>query len=255
MRYKITLSYSGADFCGWQRQPGAPSVQETLENALETLLGKPVKVTGAGRTDTSVSAVNYVAHFDASKKLDASQVCCKLNAILPSSITVSEVAPAAKDFHARFGARNRTYTYFLHRSKDPFLQNISYLFTYPEVDFELMNKAAALLVGTHDFAAFSANPHRDIGGTVRTVFGISVARAGRVVTIEVTGNGFLYKMVRSIAGHLMRVGRHAVDAAETAAILESRTRTARVETAPACGLTLWRIWYSPRSGYPEPRHP
>ncbi|MBQ3712202.1 MAG: tRNA pseudouridine synthase A [Bacteroidales bacterium] len=154
MRYKITLSYDGAPFCGWQRQPDAPSVQEALETALQTLLGEPVPVTGAGRTDTGVSAVDYVAHFDARQELDAGHLACKLNAILPVSIAVSKLEPAAPDFHARFDARKRTYTYFLHRCKDPFLATRSYFYGYPEVDFEAMNKAAAMLVGTHDFSCF-----------------------------------------------------------------------------------------------------
>ena len=154
MRYKITLSYDGAPFCGWQRQPDAPSVQEALETALQTLVGEPVAVTGAGRTDTGVSAVDYVAHFDAPQELDEGYLACKLNAILPPSIAVSSVAAAAQDFHARFDARKRTYTYFLHRKKDPFLAGRSYFYGYPEVDFELMNKAAAMLVGTHDFSCF-----------------------------------------------------------------------------------------------------
>ena len=169
MRYKITLSYDGAPFCGWQRQPDAPSAQEALETALQTLVGEPVAVTGAGRTDTGVSAVNYVAHFDAPGELDEGYLACKLNAILPPSIAVSSVAAAAPDFHARFDARKRTYTYFLHRRKDPFLAGSSYFYGYPEVDFELMNKAAAMLVGTHDFSCFQ-KVGSDNKTTVCTVF-------------------------------------------------------------------------------------
>ena len=169
MRYKITLSYDGAPFCGWQRQPDAPSVQEALETALQTLVGEPVAVTGAGRTDTGVSAVDYVAHFDAPQELDEGYLACKLNAILPPSIAVSSVAAAAPDFHARFDARKRTYTYFLHRRKDPFLAGRSYFYGYPVVDFELMNKAAAMLVGTHDFSCFQ-KVGSDNKTTVCTVF-------------------------------------------------------------------------------------
>ena len=169
MRYKITLSYDGAPFCGWQRQPDAPSVQEALETALQTLLGEPAPVTGAGRTDTGVSAVGYVAHFDAPNELDAAHIACKLNAILPASIAILKLEPAAPDFHARFDARKRTYTYFLHRCKDPFLADRSYFYGYPEVDFEAMNKAAAMLVGTHDFSCFQkvGSDHKT---TVCTVF-------------------------------------------------------------------------------------
>ena len=169
MRYKITLSYDGAPFCGWQRQPDAPSVQEALETALQTLLGEPAPVTGAGRTDTGVSAVGYVAHFDAPNELDAAHVACKLNAILPASIAILKLEPAAPDFHARFDARKRTYTYFLHRCKDPFLADRSYFYGYPEVDFEAMNKAAAMLVGTHDFSCFQ-KVGSDNKTTVCTVF-------------------------------------------------------------------------------------
>ena len=150
----MVLSYSGADFCGWQKQPGVPTVQEELENALYTLLGTPTPVVGAGRTDTEVSAAGYVLHFDAPSEPDTRWLRCKLNAILPRSIAVSSVSPAAEDFHARFGAVRREYTYFLHREKDPFAEGWSFLFSYAGLDFDLMNRAAALLVGTHDFSCF-----------------------------------------------------------------------------------------------------
>ncbi|MBR5924385.1 MAG: tRNA pseudouridine synthase A [Bacteroidales bacterium] len=154
MRYSITLSYSGAGFCGWQKQPSAPSVQECLEDALGKLLGTAVEVIGAGRTDTGVNAIGYVACFDGPEGLAAEDFRYKLNAILPRSVVVSQVAPAADGFHARFDARRREYTYFLHRVKDPFIDAYSLLCGYPELDFEAMNRAAALLVGTHDFSCF-----------------------------------------------------------------------------------------------------
>ena len=154
MRYSITLSYAGAGFCGWQRQPSDPSVQECLENALGKLLGGPVEVIGAGRTDTGVNAIGYVACFDGPEGLAAEDFRYKLNAILPRSIVVSNVAPAAPDFHARFDARRREYTYFLHRMKDPFMDAYSLQCGYPELDFDAMNAAAAMLVGTHDFSCF-----------------------------------------------------------------------------------------------------
>ena len=122
MRYSIVLSYAGAGFCGWQRQPSDPSVQECLEDALGKLLGGDVPVIGAGRTDTGVNAIGYVACFDGPEGLAADDFCYKLNAILPRSVVVLSVAPAAPDFHPRFDARRREYTYFLHRSKDPFVE-------------------------------------------------------------------------------------------------------------------------------------
>ena len=154
MRYSVKLSYNGAPFCGWQRQPGAPSVQEELEKALGTLTGAPVTVTGAGRTDTAVNAIGYVASFEAREGLDTPDFCYKLNAILPAAICVLSVDAASPDFNARFDAKRREYCYFLHRKKDPFVEAFSYRCGYPELDFDAMNRAAQLLLGTHDFSCF-----------------------------------------------------------------------------------------------------
>ena len=156
MRYSICLSYNGADFCGWQIQPSAPSVQAALEGALSRLLGGPVAVTGAGRTDTAVNAVGYIAHFDfgGSLPFETSDFIYKLNAILPRSVVVHEVIPVPDDFHARFGARRREYTYFIHRQKDPFVAPWSWQCGYPALDFDAMNEACQYLLGTHDFSCF-----------------------------------------------------------------------------------------------------
>ena len=156
MRYSICLSYDGASFCGWQIQPNAPSVQASLEGTLSRLLNRPVAVTGAGRTDTSVNAVNYLAHFDVDGELPFGQsdFCYKLNAMLPRSIAVHSVVPVADDFHARFSARRREYTYFIHRQKDPFVAPWSWQCGYPHLDFEAMNQACQYLLGTHDFSCF-----------------------------------------------------------------------------------------------------
>ena len=127
MRYCLCLSYDGSSFCGWQIQPNAPSVQATLEATLSRLLNRPVAVTGAGRTDTSVHAVNYVAHIELDTELPFGQsdFCYKLNAMLPRSIVIHSVTPVPEEFHARFSARRREYTYFIHRQKDPFLRAFS----------------------------------------------------------------------------------------------------------------------------------
>ena len=156
MRYSICLSYNGADFCGWQIQPSAPSVQAALEGALSRLLGGPVAVTGAGRTDTAVNAVGYIAHFDFDGPLpfETSDFIYKLNAILPRSVVVHEVIPVPDDFHARFGARRREYTYFIHRQKDPFVAPWSWQCGYPVLDFDAMNEACKYVLGTHDFSCF-----------------------------------------------------------------------------------------------------
>ena len=156
MRYSLCLSYDGAAFCGWQIQPNAPSVQACLEGVLSRLLNTQVAVTGAGRTDTAVHAMNYVAHFDYDGILPfkASDFTYKLNAMLPREVVVLSVTPVADDWHARFSARRREYTYFIHRQKDPFLRHYSWQCSYPELDFQAMNTACQYLLGTHDFSCF-----------------------------------------------------------------------------------------------------
>ncbi len=225
MRYSIVLSYAGAGFCGWQRQPSDPSVQECLEDALGKLLGGDVPVIGAGRTDTGVNAIGYVACFDGPEGLAADDFCYKLNAILPRSVVVLSVAPAAPDFHPRFDARRREYTYFLHRSKDPFVEAFSWQCGYPGLDFEAMNAAAALLVGTHDFSCFE-KVGADNKTSVCTVFeaywaqytpslyaimtpeqGSLPASGGQYWYFRISADRFLRNMVRAIVGTLIEVGR------------------------------------------------
>ena len=170
MRYFISLSYDGSGFCGWQSQPNAMTIQDSIEKALSALLRCRTAVTGAGRTDSGVNACGYTAHFDFEGPLDTEQLRYKLNAIIPHGIVVHSVcavSPELRDshdaeFHARFSATKREYTYFLHRNKDPFVEKFSLLYTFP-LDFEAMNRAAALLVGTHDFSCF-----QKIGSDVKT---------------------------------------------------------------------------------------
>ena len=270
MRYRIQLSYCGADFCGWQIQPGAPSVQGALETALYTLIGTPVTVVGAGRTDTEVNAVGYTAHFDAPAELDAVWICYKLNAILPASIAVHSVVRTEDDFHARFDAVRREYTYFLHRAKDPFLDGTSFCFTYAGLDFELMNRAAQLLLGTHDFSCFQKS-----GSDNKTTICTVTEAAWHPYTpthvalfsaqdaqgepgywyFRISADRFLRNMVRAVVGTLLEVGRgkRPISASEAApgctiapfdTLLDGGPRTASGESAPGHALFLSRIDYN-----------
>lgn len=226
MRFSITLSYDGAAFCGWQIQRGEPSVQECLEDALSKLLRVPVSVTGAGRTDSGVNAIGYVAHFDIEDvgAPEPEVLGYKLNAILPPSIVVHSVAEAREDFHARFDASKRKYTYFLHRLKDPFVENYSLRRDW-DLDFEAMNRAAAMLVGRHDFACFEKTG-TDVKTSVCTVteafwapyVPTHVALMGfepaagtpegwRYMYFRISADRFLRNMVRAIVGTLLEVGR------------------------------------------------
>ncbi len=220
MRYSIMLSYCGEAFCGWQIQPSDPSIQNALQTALKTLLRRETTVTGTGRTDTGVNAVGYTAHFDAPQGLDARHLVCKLNAILPDGIAVLSISPEDGAFHARFDAARREYTYFLHRCKDPFVERFSCMYTFPDMDFDRMNSAAALLVGTHDFSCFEKSG-TDVKTSICTVgeafwrpytptvsaFGIEKGAEGMYWQFRISADRFLRNMVRAIVGTLLEVGR------------------------------------------------
>ena len=243
MRYKIIMSYNGAEFCGWQIQPDAPSVQGALEDALKTLLHSETKVTGAGRTDTGVNASYYVAHFDSDVSIDCAQICYKLNAILPAGIAIKSISAAADDFHARFCATEREYTYFLHRCKDPFVEKFSWQYMFPDLDFDAMNLAAKELLGTHDFKCFEKT-----GADNKTSI-CTVTEAGWHRTDEdhwyfrITADRFLRNMVRAIVGTLLEVGKGERDPDTMPELLSALDRTKAGFTAPAKGLILWDVYY------------
>ena len=220
MRYLIRLSYNGGKLCGWQIQPNGSTVQGEIEKALETLLGIPVTVTGAGRTDSGVNAVNYIAHFELpdEKAFDAAQFRYKLNAILPHEIVIHEITETSVDFHARFDARSREYHYFIHFCKDPFCESFSYRMRN-QLDVEKMNEAAALLLGEHDFSCFEK-----VGGNNATsICTVTEARwltyrpthvemmdfpyrEGDYIVFRIKANRFLRNMVRAVVGSLIEVG-------------------------------------------------
>ena len=253
MRYKITLSYSGSDFCGWQVQPRNPSVQSTLQDALSKLLGAETSVTGAGRTDTGVNAVNYVAHFDYAGDIDYMQLRYKLNAILPSSVAVSEVVPVPEDFHARFGATVREYTYFLHTLKDPFVSKYSLPYFY-QLDFEAMNRAAQSLIGTHDFSCFEKTG-ADNKTSVCTIYeagwhkytpthlSVMNAGAGEYWYFRIAADRFLRNMVRAIVGTLLETGRGKRDVESISELIDSQDRCLAGESVPGYPLFLSSIKY------------
>ena len=260
MRYSICLSYNGAPFCGWQIQPSAPSVQAALEGALSRLLGGPVAVTGAGRTDTAVNAVGYIAHFDFGGPLpfETADFIYKLNAILPHSVVVHQVIPVADDFHARFSARRREYTYFIHRHKDPFVAPWSWQCGYPELDFDAMNNACQNLLGTHDFSCFEKTG-TDNKTSICTVYDafwkpytpsyISVCHSERSEEspsywyFRIAADRFLRNMVRATVGSLIEVGRGKHRPEWIAELIESGTRGDAGESVPGNALFLNKVLY------------
>lgn len=242
MRYKITLSYDGSAFCGWQIQSNAPSVQETLQNALSTLLGDRVEVVGAGRTDTGVNAIGYVAHFDCDAAFEPKQICYKLNAILPKEIAISDIAQVSDDFHARFSATSRQYKYYIHDRKDPFRNAFSWYCRY-RMDMDRMNEACTLLLGTHDCSCFEKTGS-DNATSICTVTYARWEKAedgSLVFTIE--ANRFLRNMVRAIVGTLVDIGRGVHEPSYISELLEKGTRSDAGQSVPGHALFLSDIRY------------
>ncbi|MFC1452277.1 tRNA pseudouridine(38-40) synthase TruA [Verrucomicrobiota bacterium] len=243
-RYKATLSYDGTAYSGWQIQPNGVTVQEKIQQALRELTGEETRVHGSGRTDRGVHARRQVAHFDLAGPWSGASLCRGINALVPRDIRVIRVVRAAKDFHARRSATSKEYRYFVWNAEiqPPFERNYSAHVTR-KLDHDAMAAAASLLVGRRDFAAFSANPNRPIESTVRNLSELRVARRGARVVFVAKADGFLYKMVRSLVGFLLRVGEGAVEPSRARVILLSRRRTAGVPTAPPQGLFLWQVDY------------
>ena len=243
-RYGIDIAYDGTAYAGWQVQPNGVTIQEKIEGALARLSGERPKVHGSGRTDQGVHARRQVAHFDLERGLPPVAMARGLNALLPPDIRVSAARRAAPDFHARRSAVLKEYRYFIWNGDvvPPFVQRYRTM-VRNRLDAGAMQRAAAQLIGRNDFAAFTANPNRDVESTVRSLTQLRVMRRGKEVVIVAESDGFLYKMVRSLAGFLIRVGEGAVPVADAAAVLLSGIRTARVPTAPPEGLFLWNVKY------------
>jgi tRNA pseudouridine38-40 synthase len=243
-RYRIHVAYDGSAYFGWQVQPTGMTVQERIEATLKRLTGEAPKVHGSGRTDQGVHAREQVAHFDLEKEWTPAALHRALNALLPADVRILDVLTADPDFHARRSVVEKEYRYFIWNGPimPPFYRNYKAHVRVP-LNIVAMREAARYLVGRHDFAAFTANPNREVESTVREVMELRIGRKGPEVVMIVKGEGFLYRMARSFAGFLIRVGEGAVPPGTAAEILESRVRTARVPTAPACGLFLWNVKY------------
>ncbi len=242
-RVLLTISYDGTAYHGWQVQPNGITVQQVLQDSLVKVLGVNTAVTGCSRTDAGVHARQFACHIDCDEKIPDEAFLKGLNSILPRDIAVLCCKRVADDFHARYSAKGKTYVYYIlnSRLKDPFLSRYSWQIAR-ELDIRKMNDFCKGLVGTHDFYAFSSSG-RTVSDTVRMVEECHVEKSGDIVSLHITGNGFLYNMVRIITGTAVDVsdGRIAADATEQ--ILLSRRREAAGITAPAQGLFLEKVLY------------
>lgn len=254
MRYQIRLSYDGTPFSGWQVQNNAPSVQGCLQDALRTLLKEDIAVTGAGRTDAGVNAINYIAHFDTSGDLDAHAIGYKLNAILPAAVRIHDISPAAPSFHARFDAVKRSYAYFIYNGKDPFAGPHAWRCPW-KLDVEAMNRAAEKILGTRDFSCFEKT-----GSDNKTsICTVTYARWERYepdhvrllgwpsdapyLVFRISADRFLRNMVRAIVGTLVEIGRGRQDETWIEEVLSSGDRSSAGESVPGNALFLTEVLY------------
>ena len=242
-RVKLIVAYDGTNYHGWQTQPNAVTIEEVLNHHLSELLKEEIKVIGASRTDAGVHALGNVAVFDTSARMPADKISYALNTRLPEDIRIQDSCEVPSDFHPRFQKTTKTYEYRIlnRRFPDP-TRRLNYFFYYYPLDVVKMQEASLYLVGEHDFKSFCTEKP-EVTNTVRTIYSLNVIKEGDMIIIRVTGNGFLYNMVRIIAGTLIRVGGGFIEPQQIKKILEAKDRTLAGETARPEGLTLIGIRY------------
>ena len=242
MRYKAIVSYDGTAYQGWQKQPDKNSVQAKIETALSRLCRHNVKITGAGRTDKGVHAFGQVFHFDTDKEFK--DITKSINSQLPEDIRIVSCKPVSDEFHSRYDAKWKHYSYIINTGKfNPIQRNYAYQLGI-ELDEEKMQEAARALVGTHDFSSFNATRKDEIEDQVRTIYKIEVKRRGSLVTIDYYGDGFLRYMIRMMTGALIEAGKGRITAEDIQNIMEKMDKTACNYNVPACGLYLIEISYT-----------
>lgn len=249
MRYFISLSYNGSAYSGWQIQDNAISVQQLVQRALSIHLSQEITLTGAGRTDSGVSAQNYIAHFDTINSLcfkNLPKLLYKINATLPHDIVINEIAEVHDDAHARFDATCRTYKYYVHTKKDPFSLDFSYYFHY-DLDIEAMNRACSWLTGEKDFSSFE-KLHGGNTNSICRIFNASWEKDPAYsdeshFVFTVSANRFLRNMVRAIVGSLLEVGRGKRAPEWIAELIEKQDRGLAGQSVPGKALFLTEIKY------------
>ena len=240
-RVMLVVAYDGTNYCGWQIQANGITVQEELNRCLSKLLKEPIQTVGASRTDAGVHALGNVAVFDTAARMPAEKISYALNTYLPEDIRIQYSAEVAADFHPRYCESEKTYEYRILNRRFPLpTQRLYTYFYHYKLDVEKMREGASFLVGRHDFASF-CGANAQVKSTVREVPGIDIEKKDDVITIQVRGRGFLYNMVRIIAGTLIEIGNEQYPPEKMGEILRACDRQQAGPTAPACGLTLKEI--------------
>ncbi|QZY54593.1 tRNA pseudouridine(38-40) synthase TruA [Crassaminicella profunda] len=240
---KLTIQYDGTNFSGWQIQPNARTVQEEIEKALTKIMKKPIKINGSGRTDAGVHAMGQIANFYEEFTMPIEKIPIALNALLPQDISIREAVEVPRDFHARYNAKGKKYIYKIYNNKirNPLLFNYTYFVTY-DLDLEKMKEATNYFIGEHNFKSFMASGS-SIVNTVRTIHELNLYEKDELLILEAKGNGFLYNMVRIIAGTLVDVGRGKIKLKDLPVIIKSCKREKAGHTAPPQGLYLAKVFY------------
>jgi len=245
---KISLSFDGTHFYGWQKQKDKTTVQEEIEKGIKKITGVETKITGCGRTDAGVHAINYVANFKIETRLTPEEIKNALNSVLPEEIFIKKVEFVEENFHSRYSAKRKTYLYLISNQKTPFLKNKSF-YLKGNLDIDKMKKAAKYFIGKKDFSSFKA-AGSSVKNPVREIFKITINKENfcldpdvKILKIEIEGDGFLYKMARNIVGTLIEVGRGKIEPEEVKKIIEKKDRKFAPPTAPSCGLYLKEVKY------------
>lgn len=242
-RYFIYLAYNGTNYCGWQRQPNGLSIQQCIEEALSTILRKPISIVGAGRTDAGVHARKMIAHFDWENELDELiYLAEKLNRILPKDIAIDKIIPVKEDAHARFDALSRTYQYFITDQKNPFNYEWVHRMVLKDMDFEQMNKACEVLFEYTDFTSFS-KLHTDVKTNNCRIDYAKWKQADNLWIFTIQADRFLRNMVRAIVGTLFEIGKGKRSIDELRALIEAKNRCLAGTSVPGKGLSLVDVTY------------
>ena len=243
-RVNLIISYDGTNYCGWQVQITGITVEEVINRELSRMLGEDIAVIGASRTDSGVHALGNVAVFDTFSKIPPEKMCFALNQRLPDDIRIQDSCEVPLDFHPRYCDSTKTYEYkILNRRFDNPVMRLYTHFVYMPLDYEKMQEAAKYLVGEHDFKSF-CSARTQVTDTVRTIYSLDVSKEDDIIKIRISGNGFLYNMVRIIVGTLIKVGLKVYPPEYVKEILEACDRNVAGPKAPAKGLTLIEIVYN-----------
>lgn len=243
---KLIIEYDGTNYLGWQQQKNDKSVQETLKKAIEKVVNEKITLHGAGRTDAGTHALGQVANFQTSSTIPNHQLLQAINFYLSGDIVVKSARKVSMEFHSRFSAKSKIYRYSILNSSTKSAINRNFCYYYnTDLDIESMQKASMILIGKHDFTALSSKSDKVCRrvGNVRTIMKLDIKKKGKLILITVEANGFLYKMIRSIVGTLLEVGKGKMTLREFRKVLKSGTRSSAGATVPAKGLCLLKVKY------------